>query len=123
MSSSSDTNKILIAAILNSYRPLRDKSFSINIVINEPNAEQKVIIDRLFQQACYVLIKSGEIQQEEQDLIDNIDADISNKTPSQRFRNVLYRNWEQNNKGFEKFKDYYSHQMDEIINHYKSKLD
>ena len=62
--------KILIPAILNSYRPRQDKSFSIGLVVNEPTKEQKVIIDDLFQQAVYVMIKAGEITKEEQSIME-----------------------------------------------------
>lgn len=62
--------KLIIPAILNSYRPRADKSFSVGLVLNEPTREQKELIDNLFQQAVYVMIKAGEIKPEEQSLMD-----------------------------------------------------
>jgi hypothetical protein len=44
------------------------------------------------------------------------------KTPSQRLRNVLYRNWEKDNGGHEDFESYYLAMMEKLINHYKDKL-
>jgi len=44
------------------------------------------------------------------------------KTPSQRLRATLFRNWEQNNEGIETFEVYYSAKMEKLINHFKEKL-
>ena len=56
--------------------------------------------------------------------LDNLDTDLYDnpKTKSQRFRGVLYRNWEANDKGFSEFKDYYNSEYEIIITHYKNKL-
>jgi hypothetical protein len=116
-------NKILIPAILNGYRPLRDRSWSISLNLNEPNKEQKEIIDQMHQKAVFVLIKDAQVTKDEEELIDSVDADIETKTPSQRLRGVLYRNFEQENKGCKDFKEYYRIEMERIINHYKQKLD
>ncbi len=117
-------NKILIPAILQRYSPRADKSWSISLNINEPSAEQKVIIDMLFQQSCFVLIQDAGISKQDEQIIDGIDLDLGNdKTPSQRLRNTLYRNWEQDNKGNAVFKDYYKSEMERLITHYKGKLD
>jgi hypothetical protein len=116
-------NKILIPAILTRYSPRTDKSWGLSININEPTAEQKVIIDRMFQNPIYVLLKDGEITKEEQSLIDTLEAkEAKIKTKSQRLRNVLYRLWEQN-KGDKTDKEFYDSEMERIIEHYKGKLD
>jgi hypothetical protein len=116
-------NKILIPAILTGYGPKADKSWRVALNINEPNAEQKVIIDRLFQQSCYVLIKEGEIRKEEQSLIDSLEAkEFKIKTNSQRLKGVLYRVWEQHHTANMTEKEYYDFEMNRIIDHYKSKL-
>ncbi len=44
------------------------------------------------------------------------------KTPSQRLRNVLYVLWEQSTQEKE-FKEFYKDKLEEIINHFKSKLE
>lgn len=117
-------NKILIPAILTRYSPLRDKSWSVSLNINEPTAEQKVIIDQMFQNPIYVMMKDGEFKKEEQSLIDSLEAKEANlKTKSQRLRNVLYRIWEQFHKDKMTDKEFYEAEMERIISHYKSKLD
>jgi hypothetical protein len=116
-------NKILLPAILTRYAPRADKSWSLALNINEPSAEQKVIIDRMFQNPVYVLLKDGEINKEEQTLIDSLEAQEHKiKTKSQRLRNVLYRYWE-TRKGDMTDKEFYEAEMEKIIAHYKNKLD
>lgn len=117
-------NKILMPAILTRYSPRADKSWSLALNINEPNADQKVIIDRMFQQACYVLIKEGEITKDEQSIIDSLEAkEFKVKTKSQRLRSVLYLVWEKHNSANMTDKEFYDFEMERIIEHYKSKLD
>lgn len=114
----------MIPAILTGYGPKADKSWRVSLNINEPNAEQKVIIDRLFQQSCYVLIKEGEIRKEEQSLIDSLEAkEFKIKTNSQILRNVLYRVWEKHHTANMTDKEHYDFEMNRVIEHYKSKLD
>jgi len=59
-------------------------------------------------------------------LLEAIKADSiedNSKTPGQRLRGVLYKNWEQNKEGYDTFADYYRSKMEVIITHYKGKLD
>jgi hypothetical protein len=116
---------LVTTGILTSYRPRADSSFSLSININIPTKEQKITIDELFQQEVVVYLREGSnVTKEETDIIDNVDIDLgSTKTPSQRLRNTLYRNWEQKNNGFLIFREYYSHEMEKLIDHYKKKLD
>ena len=123
MSSKSDTNKIIVPAYLTSMGSRADGerlTFNTDVLTNE-----QVLVLRALHKDSYgfLMFKGAVITDDEKDILDNIDADLTNKTPSQRFRNVLYRNWEQNNKGYEKFKDFYSYEMEKITNHYRSKLD
>jgi hypothetical protein len=117
-------NKILIPAILSRYSPRSDKSWSVTLNLNEPNPEQKVIIDRMHQQAVFVLIKDAGIVKEEQSLIDSLEAtEHKLKTNSQILRSVLYLNWEKFKKDEMTDKEFYDYEMKRIIDHYKSKLD
>lgn len=44
------------------------------------------------------------------------------KSPAQRLRGVLYRNWENDSEKIEDFEVYYRTKMEKIINHYKERL-
>jgi hypothetical protein len=115
--------KILTGAILTSYRPLSDKSFNLALNIQEPSQLQRDILHQLHQQAVYILIKSGEIDKDEQDVFDAIDGELfDKKSQSERIRNVYFVLWKQDSEGHEKFKDYYKSKTEIIINHLKSKI-
>jgi hypothetical protein len=117
--------KILIPAQLTGYRPKADKSFSLTFNTMELKPEEKVVVDQLFQQEGFLSFKDSAFTSDETDLFDSLDIDLTDnrKTPSQRLRNVLYRNWEQDNLGHTVFKDYYSYQMEKLITGFKNKLD
>lgn len=115
--------KILIPAILTTYRPLADKSF--NLTFNASvQQDQKLTVDSLHQQYGFLMFKDSEVDKEEIELIDNLEADLedSSKTPSKRLRSVLFVNWKQKPEGFTEFRDYYKSKMEVIITHFKDKL-
>ncbi len=107
--------KILLPAILNSYRPLKDKSFSLNIIINEPSKEQKVIIDDLFQQAVYIMIKAGEINSEEKNIMNELEPVKDKKfSASQKLRFAIESKRQIDNPGANS-EEYYQMKMSQII--------
>ena len=117
------SNKIMLPAILSSYRPRTDGSWSVTLSTNILRADEKVIIDRMHQQLCCVLIKDSDILNDELEAFDSIEMDLIDAkiTPSQRFRNILFRLWEQENKQGE-FKEFYKIKMDQLCEHFKGKL-
>lgn len=54
--------------------------------------------------------------------VENVEKYIDGKSPSQRLRAVLYRNWEKDKEGLT-FEVYYAAKMEKIIDHYKNLLD
>lgn len=88
-----------------------------------PYAARLVMLNRKF---VYVAIKETEFLSEERQEINEMEAefiDDRKKRPSRRLRDVLYRLWQQDNKGFEDHNLFYLHEMERIIEHYKGKLD
>jgi hypothetical protein len=78
----------------------------------------------LNQQFCYLGLKKEPFTKDETDLMESLKADLDNlKTPSQRLRGILYRNFEQDGKGYRDFNTYYIAEMERICEHYKNKLD
>lgn len=72
---------------------------------------------------CFVYIKDNPVIDAEVIEIDSAEiAESTGKTQSQRMRGVLFRNWQKDPEGFEKFDSYYIHKTETIINHFKSKL-
>lgn len=116
-------NKIILPAILDSYRPRKDGSFSITLGTNILTSEQKTIIYRMHNQLCAVMIKDADVKADEIEVFDAIDLEtIDTKlTPSKRLYNVFWRIWEQEGKQG-KFKEFYKQKMESLIEHFKQKL-
>lgn len=115
-------NKIIIPAELGSYGSRADGSMRLSFTTGIINNDQLLVINALKNSTGFLLFKDSGITKEEENIIDSTDADLQTKTPSQRLRNTLFRNWEQDNKGIPDFKNYYRIYMENIIGHYKSKL-
>jgi hypothetical protein len=120
----------MLPAILSSYRPRADGSWSITLSTNILRADEKVVIDGMHQQLCCVLLKDSEVLNDELEAFDSVEMDLIDAkiTPSQRFRNILYRLWEQTEKlkGEEEskseFKEFYKVKMEQLCEHFKGKL-
>lgn len=115
---------ILIGGQLEGISTRKDKTLKLTIGTQELNPNQASEIFGLNQQYIYVGIKEEPFTEREGDLIDSLRTDIEVlKTPSQRLRGVIYKNYEQDNKGYIDFGVYYAAEMEKLINHYKNKLD
>jgi hypothetical protein len=117
--------KLVIPAILESFRSLKDKSISLNFSTQEPTAEQIQAIGLNSQKYGYLVFSGTKLTDEQLNEIDKAKNDLydSSKTPSKRLRSVLYVWFEKDNKGFKTFEDFYLHQMERVINNVKEKLD
>lgn len=115
---------VLLPAILEGYRSLKDRTLKITIETNEPTPEQLTQIALSNQKFGYFAFKVGEKEGNMQKAMEDIpQTDLEfGKTKSQRLRGVLYRLWEQNKKGYEVFDDFYNYYMEKIINHYKNHI-
>lgn len=114
---------ILIAGQIENITTRKDKTLKLTIGTQELNPGQTGDIFTLNQDFCYFGIKQEPFTEPEQTLIDGLKAEINQRTPSQRLRAILYVHYEQNNKGYKDFGNYYAHEMERIIEHYKQKLD
>jgi len=118
--------KILIPAILDNYSPRKDNTFSVKFLTQELSNEQLLNINSARDKFGILYFKAeSDITNEELEKLDEVDIDITDKskTPSKRIRSVLFRNWQQDNKGFTEFKNFYIFETERIIEHYKSKLE
>lgn len=115
---------IVINAVLESFRSLKDKTIKLSFETQEPTAEQIQSIALNSQKFGYLVFSGQRLTPEQLDEIERTKNDLydSTKTPSKRLRNVLFVWWQQNNKGYEKFDDYYLYHMEQIINNVKDKL-
>jgi len=115
---------IILPAIVESIVSRKDRTWKVSFGTQEMSPDKAAALLTMNQQLCYLAIKAEHFHEEEQDLLEQLKADqeLIGKSPGQRLRAVLYRNWEQNDQSFSSFTMYYEHMMAIITEHYKSKL-
>lgn len=115
---------VILPAIYEGSRDLKDKTKKLTFGTNEITPDQAASLQVMVQQYCYVAIKLEPFTRDQQETINSLknDYDDFGKTPAQRMRSVLYRMWEQSTEGYMDFNLYYTFKMEGFINHLKSKL-
>jgi len=115
---------IIISAILDTYRSLKDRTFKITFESNELNPQEILGLAEMNGSYGYLAFKKEPFNEKERQEIESMETNLedSMKTPSQRLRAVLYRNYERDQQGFKSFATYYEHSMEKLIDHYKGKL-
>jgi hypothetical protein len=116
---------ILLSAQLESYRSLKDKTMKLVFETQELSPLMSGQIHENLQQFGYLAFKNEPFKDEEKIAIEAIKTDYEDtgKTPGQRLRNVLYRLWEKKPEGFTTFAGYYEHKVEQLLNHFKTKID
>ena len=116
--------KILTAAQLDGYQRRKDRTVSVRFITQEKTSGEVMEIDQLIDTFGILYFRGQEtLNRDEVDELDAIELDLYDepKSQSQRLRNVLYKIWMQNEVG--EFRDFYKHETERIIQHYKNKLD
>ena len=115
---------ILIPAIYKGSRDLVDKTKNLTFQTNEVTPKQAAELQMCVQEFCYLAVKREPFLKDQIELLKDLKTDYEDqgKTPAQRLRAVLYRKWEQQSEGYKDFNLYYAYQIEQIINHFKSKL-
>ena len=114
---------ILLSSQVESIASRKDKTIKLTLATQELSPKDAANLFQLNQQFCYLAIKEEPFSKEEQDVIENLKADPDTfKTPSQRLRGILYKNYEQDNEGYKDFNLFYRFKMEKVISHYKSLL-
>ena len=113
-------SKILCPAIFDGYTRRKDRSVSLRFITQEKTSAEIMDIDQFG-----ILYFRGEekMNPDEIEELDNIDLDVYDepKSQSQRLRNVLYILWKQEGERGD-FKKFYKQKTEEIIQHFKNKL-
>jgi hypothetical protein len=117
-------NTILLPAIYEGSRDLRDKTKKLSFQTNEVTPQQAADLQLCVQQFVYLAVKLEPFTKEQMDIVNNLKSDFDDfqKSHAQRLRAVLFRLWEQQNEGYKDFNLYYAFKMEGFINHLKSKL-
>jgi hypothetical protein len=112
----------LISAQIGSIRSLVDGSVSLTLVTPELSAGKAGELFDLRNKIAYCYISAKQIEANEKKIVDGLDPELTQKTPGQRLRGVLYRLWEQDNEGHKDSESFYRAKMELIINTYKANL-
>ena len=103
----------------------KDKTVRLTIGTQEMPPATAAALFGLQNAYIYLAIKEEDFGREELEALERLEADLlddSRKSHSHRLRAVLYRVWEQDNKGFADFNSFYFAEMERLLNHYKKKL-
>ena len=116
---------IIIPAILESYRSLKDRSVKVVFETSELSPSQVGDIQGNTLKAGFLAFKADPFKEKEKELIDSLEAEYTDtsKTPSQRLRGVLWHCFNKDPEGYKTFPSYYENKLEALINHFKSKLD
>ena len=116
---------ILTPAIFDGQRSMKDKSLKLTFSTQEISPAQFLEIGNSLNTFGYLAFKTEPFTDTEKESIEALKADFEDtgKTPAQRLRGVLYRNWEKKDEGYKTFFDYYNSKMETLIEHFKQKLD
>jgi len=106
------------------YRSMADRSIQITFETQEVTPELMMNIQNSFQKSCILAVSADNFTSDYLKELENIKVDFEDgsKSPAQRMRGVLFRNWEQKPEGYKIFNDYYNSKMEVLINHFKDKL-
>lgn len=119
-----ESKKIILSVCLESYRPRKDKSFTLTFSTSELPETKVLDIAYLHNKLGVLYFADKEkIDAEELTLLDDVELDIGVKSPSQRLRNVLFVLHQQLGGNNDNFKEFYKQQMERFINDIKNKLD
>jgi hypothetical protein len=114
---------IIIGSVIEGIASRKDKTVRLIIGTQEMSPDKAAQLFGMNQQFCYLAIKKEDFNPSEVDTIESLKTDMENmKTPSQRLRAILYRNYEQSSEGYQDFATYYQAKMEKICDHFKSKL-
>lgn len=116
------SNKIILPVIPTSFGSRVDGSYRLSISTDILSDEQLLLIKRLTNQTCFMLLKDAEIETSELEQIETMPVDsaiMKKKSKSQQLRNLLYVLAQENGVNHAEF---YDTEMDRIIAHFKNKL-
>ena len=122
-------SNLLTTATFERCNRKKDRSVSLSFTTStEKTPEELMEMDRLLNDSGTLFFKSnGSLTKEEIKELDNVEIEVEGKTKSQRLRNVLYvlckQIDEKKGDGINDFDNFYSHEMERIIQHYKDKLE
>jgi hypothetical protein len=118
-------SKLCFPVIFDRFSRRKDRTASITFITQEKTSQEIMNIDAALDQFGILYFRGEEkMNPDEIEELDNIDLDLYDepKSQSQRLRNVLYILWKQQGEAGE-YKKFYKQKTEEIIQHFKNKLE
>ena len=118
------SKSLVLQVCLESYRPRKDKSFTMTFSTQELATDTVIDIANLHNRHGVLYFSEKEtLSTEEMTMLDDVEIDIGVKSPSQRLRAVLWVLHEQLGGNKDNFKDFYMQQIERFIVSIKTKLE
>lgn len=119
----SENKTIYLSGIMDRMNSLSDGTWKVTIHLNEIGPETVGELSTYNRQYVYVGMKREDFLNAEKEVLESLESDENTgKTPGQRLRSVLYRNWLQHPGGYRDFDSYYRAMMERMIENWKQKL-
>tara|TARA_R110000824_G_scaffold134186_3_gene297119 strand:+ start:3988 stop:4359 length:372 start_codon:yes stop_codon:yes gene_type:complete len=118
------SEKLLCPAVLDGYSRRKDRTVSLRFITQEKTSQEVMEIDSMLDQFGILYFRGEEkMNKDEIESLDKVDLDLYDepKSQSQRLRNVLYILWKQDGEVGD-FKKYYKQKTEEVIQHFKNKI-
>lgn len=116
---------IILPGQLENVTSRKDRTLKLTIGTQELSPADAGKVMAMANSYCFFSIKPEDFTVTEKEILAQLKADqLTNtgKTPSQRLRSTLYVLFTQNPEGFTKFDLFYTHKIEQMIGHFKSKL-
>lgn len=110
-------------AVLEGVSTLKDGGVSLRFHTQELTAEEKANMFSWADRFGWLLFKETEFKDNDTKELEAIRRDTGGKSPSQRLRGALYVLYQQRGDTSTTFEQFYSQQMEKVINQVKSMLD
>jgi hypothetical protein len=113
-----------LPAILDSFRSMSDRGLKVTFTTGELSPQQMADVQWSFQKAGFLAFSPDPFATAELEEIDKLKVEFTDtgKPASQRMRAVLYKLYELDKEGYKAFSDYYTAKMEQLIEHFKSRL-
>ncbi len=115
---------IIISAILDTYRSLKDRTFKVTFETNELNPQEILGLAEMNGSYGYLAFKKEPFNEKERQEIESLETNLEDtmKTPSQRMRSILYLLYNRDSEGYKSFASYYEGKMEVFNNSLKKRL-
>lgn len=123
-----ETEKLIfqVPAMVAKIETLADRSLKLKVITQELDEEQSALVFQLYNKIGWFVFSKAEIKQDDLKDLPEIKGEFSDKTPSQRLRNVIWRLCEQKlgkEPNAQEFRKFYEDYMENLINKIKELFD